>query len=142
MKRDIVTHSPQPEWFTAGAMVDIRDAYEAAALGLPHYREAAGDLRADDLRSIDKEYCDSLKESIESAFKHLQTVMGSHNYDQDWMELLTAVYGAAEVIAKEVLELAAKVAEQEASLSPIKEAASLDPTSLHDIHNKAPAEKL
>jgi hypothetical protein len=142
IKRDIARQSPQPEWFTAGAMKYLRDAYKAAALGLPNYREATGDLRAADLRTIDEEYLGSLIESIKSALKHLVTVMASHNYDQDWIELLNAVSGAANAIEEEVLELAAEVGKQIAKNGPVQENTWHDSTSAHDIHNRAPAEKL
>jgi hypothetical protein len=68
--------------------------------------------------------------------------MASHNYDQDWIELLSAVSGAATAIEKEVLELAAEFEKQVAKHGPVQEETWHDSTSVHDIHNRAPAEKL
>jgi hypothetical protein len=141
IEHDIARQSSQPAWFSPRAMEYLKDAYEAAALRLPNYRGADG-LRADDLRIINKEYSDSMIDSLELAFKHLQGVMSSYVYDQGWINILNVVFDAAKAIADEVRDVEAEVAKQVAKLGPIQEAASLDATSLDGIFERRIFEKL
>jgi hypothetical protein len=65
-------------------------------------------------------------DSLESAFLHLQTIMTSFLYDQDWIDLYNAVFEAATDVADELRALRVVVAAQISKRGHIQEAATID----------------
>lgn len=121
IERNIAEMPSQPADRTSlQAMQGFLDAYQAAFLDLSSYRDAA------DLRILDQAFFDSMIDSLESAFLHLQTIMTSFLYDQDWIDLYNAVFEAATDVADELRALRVVVAAQISKRGHIQEAVTID----------------
>jgi hypothetical protein len=121
IERNIAEMSSQPaDHMDLQTMRSFLDAYQAAFLNLPSHRDAA------DLRIIDQAFFDSMINSLESAFLHLQTIMTSFLYDQDWIDLYNIIFEAATDVANELRALRVVVAAQISKRGHIQEAVSID----------------
>jgi hypothetical protein len=120
-ERNIAGMSSQPaDHMNLQTMRSFLDAYQAAFLNLPSYRDAA------DLRILDQAFFDSMINSLELAFLHLQTIMTSFLYDQDWIDLYNAVFEAATDVANELRALRVVIAAQISKRGHIQETVTID----------------
>jgi len=101
-------------------MRSFRDYYQAVLSSLTF---SGG---TDDLRIINEAYFDSIGNLLDSATLHLQQIMPSFMYEQEWLDMYQVIFDATQDIAMELATLRYIVASQVRERGHIQDDVTMD----------------